>query len=146
MTFYATAGHHLPCLLRIILGVLAILSTQPARAEPPLQIRSGNSSYGEVVMNVDGSKVRLGNSAYGPVLFNIDGDKIREGNSQYGRVVATADSNGRIHQGNGPYGKTIATVTGNRVREGNSEYGRTIANTDGGRMSGAAAASLLLLR
>lgn len=40
----------------------------------------------------------------------------------------------------------VATVTGNQVREGNFSYGNVIANTDGGRMSGAAAASLMLLR
>lgn len=34
----------------------------------------------------------------------------------------------------------------NQVRAENSSYGETIANTNGERMSGAAAASLMLLR
>jgi hypothetical protein len=42
--------------------------------------------------------------------------------------------------------KTIANVGEGRAHVGNSSYGKVIANTDGGQISGAAAASLLLMR
>ena len=126
--------------------LLSLLVAVPALAQPPLRIREGSSSYGKTTMTVTGDKVRLGNSPYGPVVFTLDGNKIREGNSSYGKVIANVDERGLVHEGNSSYSKTIATVSGNQVREGDSPYGKTIANTEGGRMSGAAAASLLLLR
>jgi hypothetical protein len=42
--------------------------------------------------------------------------------------------------------KTIANIGESQVRYCGSSYGKVIANTDGGQMSGAAAASLLLMR
>jgi hypothetical protein len=122
-----------------------LLAAAVVQAEPPLHIREGGSSYGKVLMTVDGNKVRQGNSSCGPVLFTIDGNKIREGNSSYGPIIATVE-NGKVMAGNSSYGKTIANVGEGQIREGNSSYGKVIANTDGGQMSGAAAASLLLMR
>ncbi len=134
-------------LLHSIFATLLLLSVvSPAFAEAQLPIREGNSSYGRVFMTVTGNRVRLGDSSYGSVIFTIDGNKIREGDSMYGRVVATVDQDGRVREGDSAYGRVIATVDGNQVRAGDSSYGRTIANIEGGRMSGAAAASLLLLR
>jgi hypothetical protein len=51
-----------------------------------------------------------------------------------------------IREGNSTYGAVIATVENGKAMEGNSSYGKVIANTDGGQMSGAAAASLLLMQ
>jgi hypothetical protein len=130
-------------LLPVLLGLFISSTTL---ADAPLRIREGSSSYGKVTMTVTGNKVRLGDSSYGPVVFTIDGNKIREGDSSYGPVIATVDDHGRVRQGDSAYGKTIATVTGNQVKEGDSTYGKAIATTEGGRMSGAAAASLMLLR
>lgn len=122
-----------------------LLAATSVQARPPLYIREGNSTYGKVLMTVDGNKVHQGNSSYGPVLFTIDGNKIREGNSSYGTIIATVE-NGKVIAGNSNYGKVVANVGEGQIREGNSSYGKVIANTDGGQMSGAAAASLLLMR
>ena len=62
-----------------------------------------------------------------------------------GPVIATVE-NGKVMAGNSSYGKTIANIGEGQIREGGSSYGKVIANTDGGQMSGAAAASLLLMR
>ena len=133
--------------VRVAAIVLALTGVAPtAYADLSLKIREGTGSYGSVKMNVTGEEVRLGDSSYGPVIFTIDGNKIREGDSSYGKVVANVDSEGRVRAGDSAYGKVIATVTGNQVKQGDSAYGKTIATTEGGRMSGAAAASLLLLR
>ena len=44
-----------------------------------MKIREGNSSYGTVILLMDGTKVRRGNSSYGTVLMTLDGNKIRQG-------------------------------------------------------------------
>ena len=51
----------------------------------------------------------------------------------------------KIRQGSGSYGTVIATVDGNKVRQGSGSYGKVVGTIEGGRMSGAAAAVLLLM-
>ena len=51
----------------------------------------------------------------------------------------------KIRQGSGSYGTVIATVDGNKVRQGSGSYGTVVGTIEGGRMSGAAAAVLLLM-
>ncbi len=51
----------------------------------------------------------------------------------------------KIRQGSGSYGTVIATVDGNKVRQGSGSYGTVVGTVEGGRMSGAAAAVLLLM-
>jgi hypothetical protein len=131
---------------RAIVGLLVLASNSPSLAGSPLRVWLGSSGYGKVILTVDGSKVHRGDSPYGPVIFTIEGNRIREGDSAYGQVVASVGPNGRVHLGDSPYGKTIATVNGGQVREGDAAYGETIATTEGGQMTGAAAATFLLLR
>lgn len=42
-----------------------------------MKVRQGNSSYGDVILTMDGNKVRRGNSSYGDVIMTLDGEKIR---------------------------------------------------------------------
>lgn len=128
--------------LKLMSIVLLAISATPTIADSPRQIREGGNSYGKTILSVDGDRVRQGNSSYGNVLYTIDGSQIREGNSTYGKVLATVQSDGRITEGSG----SIANVKEGAVREGSSSFGQVIANTNGGRMSGAAAATHLLLR
>lgn len=131
-------------LLQILISLSLGIAT--AQADTPLHIREGNNSYGKNILSVDGNTVHQGSSSYGPVLYTLDGNQIREGNSSYGKVLATVQPDGRITEGSGSYGRTIGNVKDGQVREGSSSYGQVIANTDGGRMSGAAAATHILLR
>ena len=51
----------------------------------------------------------------------------------------------KIRQGSGSFGTVIATVDGNNVRQGSGNFGTVVGTIEGGRMSGAAAAVLLLM-
>jgi len=77
--------------------------------------------------------------------------KIRSGSSSYGDVILTMLGN-RVIKGSMPYGENMVTssdivytILGNQVIKGSSSYGDVIATTEGGVMSGAAAAAYLLL-
>ena len=108
------------------------------------QIRRGNSTFGDVILTIDGKKVRAGNSMFGPVLMTFEGNQIRSGDSIFGTVLATVEGDS-VREGNSIFGTTIATIHGNAVHEGTSMFGTVIATIDGGgRMAGAAAAVFLL--
>jgi hypothetical protein len=108
------------------------------------KVRRGDSSFGDVLLNVDGKKIRSGDSSFGSVLMTIEGNQLREGDSMFGTVLATLDGN-QVREGSSMFGDVIATIDGNKVREGTSMFGSVIATIDGGgRMSGAAAAVYLM--
>ena len=129
----------------LILGVLgaAMRSSGSSGGSGGVRVREGDSSYGRILLTIDGDRVRRGDSSYGDILMRFDGNKIRQGDSSYGRVVANVDGN-KIRQGDSTYGNVIATIDGNKVRQGDSSYGTVIATTEGGRMSAAAGAVYLL--
>ena len=130
----------------VIVLLSMLLVADVALADSHRIVREGDGAYGKIILSVDGNRVRLGGSSYGSVLYILDGNKIREGASPYGNVIATVQPDGRVTEGSSSYGRTIATVKHGKVREGVSSFGEVIANTDGGRMSGAAAATHILLR
>lgn len=108
------------------------------------QVHRGNSTFGEVILTIDGSRVIAGNSTYGAVILTIDGNQIRRGNSMYGDVMATVEGES-VREGNSIFGNTFATINGNTIHEGSSMFGTAIATIGvGGRMAGAAAAVFLL--
>ena len=108
------------------------------------RIRRGNSSFGEIILSIDGTKVREGDSMFGQVIMTIDGNTIRRGDSMFGEVMASIDGQ-TVREGNSMFGTSIATIDGDCVREGTSMFGTTIAKIEGGgRMAGTAAAVFLL--
>ena len=107
-------------------------------------VRRGNSTFGDVILNVEGKRIRAGSSSFGTVLMTIEGNQLRDGDSMFGTVLATLDGN-QVREGSLMFGNVIATIEGNQVREGSSMFGDVIATIDGGgRMAGAAAAVYLL--
>lgn len=108
------------------------------------RIRQGDSTYGTVILTIDGDQVRRGDSTYGDVIMCFDGNKVRRGDSAYGTIIVTVDGQ-KVRRGDSFDGTVIATLDGQKVRQGDSSYGTVIATTEGGYMSGAAAAAFLLL-
>ena len=91
-------------------------------------IKSGKSSFGDEIANLDGKNIREGKNSYGDVIANIDGNYIREGKNSFGDIIANID--------------------GNYIREGKSSYGDILFNIDGSATTmekGALAAAALRL-
>lgn len=108
------------------------------------KVHRGSSTFGEVILSIDGNRVMAGGSTFGTTILTIDGNRIRQGNSAFGDVLATVEGES-VKEGNSMFGNTIATISGNTVHEGTSKFGTPIATIDGGgRMAGAAAAVFLL--
>lgn len=128
----------------LIAGLGAAASSRAASGAGRTRVREGDSTFGRVILTVDGDRVRLGDSAYGQVVMRFDGNLIRKGDSTFGPILANVDGS-RVREGDSRFGRTIANIAANKVREGDSTFGRVLATTEGGRMSAAAAAVHLRL-
>lgn len=108
-----------------------------------IRIREGDSSFGRILLTMEGDRVRRGDTTLGEVIMRLDGQRIRQGDSTIGRILANVDGD-RVREGDSSYGRILAKIDGNKIREGDSSYGRILATTEGGRMSAAVAAVYLL--
>jgi hypothetical protein len=126
-------------------GLIGALASGAAGTNVTL-VRTGNSVFGDVILNIKDNMVRQGSSMFGNVVLTIDGEKIYRGSSSmFGDVLAHVDGD-RVIQGNNMFGDVIAKIDGNKVVKGNGFFGDVIATVEnGGRMSAAAAAVYLLL-
>ena len=90
-------------------------------------IRSGQTSTGTILFNIDGNYIREGQSSTGRILYNIDGNWIRETQSSTGRILYNIDGN-YIREGQSSVNRILYNIDGHWIRETQSSTGRIVCN------------------
>lgn len=103
-----------------------------------LYIRSGSTSYGEIIANIDTETgdIRAGQTSFGPVIGRYDKrtGRIYAGNGGFGTLstVGSIDSSGMIRGGACPVGPINAHITHESghtyLRAGAPSFGTILAS------------------